>query len=198
MGIGDVNSLIDIIGWAHSIKISLLNLDSINELDITGTYPISYLALDPALLHIKPNLIPGLTMEDIKEIAPDSLLIKLRSADQVQYTRVRELKHDILWKAFNRFYETQDRFMRERKEFDAFQEADQLNWLNEYAIFSTLAAFNRHFNWEEWPEEHQNLQTSLEWIEKQLPSFYEKFKKQILFYKFIQWLVINRPSAQLK
>lgn len=192
MGIGDINSLMQMIDWANKTNISLLDLSSITELDVTGTHPISSYALDPALLHITPALIPALTVEDIQKIATNSLLNELRNSEEVQYLKVRKLKQDILWKAFERFYNTPDRFFREKKDFEDFRKKDDFKWLKEYSLFRTLVSFNGHPNWQEWPEAQQNPPKVREWLNIQLPFVQDKFEEQILFHKFVQWLVINQ------
>ncbi len=59
-------------------------------------------------------------------------------------------------------------------------------WLNDFAIFSTLAQINTTDNWLEWDV------TVTREDKKQLADFQEKFKDEINYYKFKQFIFFNQ------
>lgn len=108
LGIGDTAAMRDAIDFCAHNKIGILQVLPINETggDNSPYGAISSVALDPALITIAPDTIPGLTKADFDKIADAEQLKELR-AGSVQYPRVKKLKADLLRAAFNNFDNTE-------------------------------------------------------------------------------------------
>src|SRR5271163_2866193 len=109
-GIGDVMAVIIALNFCAKLKIGALQdlpknrtgLDDRNGKDDPSPYnAVSSMALEPRLLYMHPDWVPGCTQEDYALFNAQSLVSALNSGP-VNYRVVGGLKEAILWRAFER------------------------------------------------------------------------------------------------
>src|SRR5262249_50945669 len=101
LGIGDTQAVKDALAFCARNQIGVLQLLPVNETggDNSPYNAVSAIALDPALLTVAPNTVPGLTEESFRQVAtPDAL--QKASAASIDYPFVKKLKLDLLRLAF--------------------------------------------------------------------------------------------------
>ncbi|MBI2812327.1 MAG: 4-alpha-glucanotransferase, partial [Candidatus Melainabacteria bacterium] len=139
LGIGDTAAMRDAVDFCSDHKIGILQVLPINETggDNSPYGAISSVALDPALITVTPETIPGLTKEAFGKIADAALLKKLRSSS-VDYPQVKKLKADLLRAAFENFDKTDVKKNTEKaKSLEKF-EKENTRWLKPYSLFRAL------------------------------------------------------------
>src|SRR4029077_5644131 len=101
LGIGDVAGLREFIDCIAHAGFKLVQLLPINETgaDNSPYNAISAMAIEPATLHLAPNLPADLTREDFEAALIGVDLANLRRG-RVKYRPVKQLKQRILEKAF--------------------------------------------------------------------------------------------------
>ncbi|HSI86960.1 MAG TPA: 4-alpha-glucanotransferase, partial [Candidatus Methylacidiphilales bacterium] len=104
LGIGDTQAVRESIDFCAEHGIGVLQILPINETggDHSPYNAISSVALEPVLLALTPELVPGLTPEILDEYTDSMLLTTLRSGP-VLYEEVKPLKARILAAAFVEF-----------------------------------------------------------------------------------------------
>lgn len=187
-GIGDTKAVLDAISFCAEYKLGLLQLLPINETgaDNSPYNAISSVALDPVYLTLTPEEVPGLLPEILTELAPDSLRAELQ-VGSVQYRRVKELKLEILSRAYVEFEAVDLQEGSETAyEFQAFVEGN-MGWLPGYTLFRTLLnEYNGNALWHEWNKEHQGLVAAETWLHT------AKEREELIRYRqftaYVQWI----------
>jgi 4-alpha-glucanotransferase len=159
LGIGDTAALRQFIDWAAGIGFKIVQLLPINETgaDNSPYNAISAMAIDPATLHLAPNLPPDLTREDF-EVALTSIDLAGLRRGRVKYRPVKQLKQRILEKAFANFCAHADE--KRQAEFRKFCE-EESSWLRDYAFFRVLIAENNgSAAWDRWAQQHQTIEVA--------------------------------------
>ena len=114
------------------------------------------MAIEPATLHLAPNLPPDLTREDFEAALTSIDLASLRRG-RVKYRPVKQLKQRILEKAFANFCARADE--KRQAEFRKFCE-EESSWLRDYALFRVLIEQNKNSAaWDKWSPHHQHDRT---------------------------------------
>lgn len=190
LGVGDTESVREMIDWCASHRFSLLQLLPINESgdDHSPYNAISSMALDPTTIAITPKLIPDLSAATYKEVLADSDLAALRSGP-VQYRKVRSLKLRLLREAFRQFLTKHDAHNTPRaNEFRDFMAVNG-EWIADYSLFRMLMQLHNNLPvWEQWPLEHQNPVRARSWILSRSPDEREQFEQTMLFFAYLQWI----------
>lgn len=185
LGIGDTEAVNKAIEFCSRNKISVLQLLPINETggDNSPYNALSSIALDPALITISPNTIPGLTEEAYNKLATPELLAKLRTG-AVQYPLMKKLKNDLLRAAYVNF--SSKASAKQKKEFAQFL-ADNKEWLPEYALFRTLVE-EHHGNtsWPTWEEEYRTIESAKKATGGKAVK--ARFEEEQTFWSFVQWI----------
>src|SRR5438105_1343459 len=153
LGIGDTQCIKEAIDFCARNNAAVLQVLPINETggDNSPYSTISSVALDPVLLALTPDAVPGLTEHDYKEIvgrAPVGAGASQPSIP-VNYPVVKKLKLDLLQAAFRNFANP-DAFAAEKAQLAQFvkYEAD---WLLDYTLFRTLVAVHKgNASWPKW------------------------------------------------
>src|SRR2546423_11685020 len=80
LGIGDVATLREFIGWSRENGFCLVQMLPINEMggDHSPYNAISSVAIEPTTLHLAPTSPPELTREDFESITSNETLYSLR------------------------------------------------------------------------------------------------------------------------
>src|SRR5213079_2498632 len=101
---------------------------------------------------------------------------------------VRSLKIDLLGKSFLNFSRRAREDIAYSTDFDAFC-ATEREWLVDYAFFLALLEENGYSErWDEWREEHRNLDSAREWIAAQPQKKHAQFGERARFYRYVQWI----------
>jgi 4-alpha-glucanotransferase len=163
LGIGDLAALREFIDWVAKSGFKLVQLLPINEIggDNSPYNTISAMAIEPTTLHLAPGSPEDLTLEDFDSALAEVDLPDLRRGP-VKYPRVKTLNRHLLEKAFSRFSDcaSEDRRLNFRK----FCEEERA-WLDDYVFFRALMEENgEKENWDEWPVEHQSVETARNWF----------------------------------
>jgi 4-alpha-glucanotransferase len=189
LGVGDTLAVRDAIVFSAKHKLGLLQLLPITETgDDNSPYnAISSVALDPLYLSLRPEEVPGLSAEILKDMISDALRSELQKGS-VQYRRVKQLKLEILSHAYIEF-EAVD--LEEGSdlayEFQAFVE-NNMGWLPGYTLFRTLLnEYNNNPLWQEWAPEHQGLIAAETWLTGAEDR--EELVRYRQFTAYVQWVV---------
>lgn len=189
LGIGDTQAVKEAIDFCVSANIGVLQLLPINETggDNSPYNAISSVALDPVLLTMTPDTVPGLTQEIIDRIAPGALQNELRGLKAVDYTRVKPLKSHLLGEAFGNFkHDHLGNNTSEAQEFKRFL-VEQEHWLQDYTLFRTLIDANGgNASWTEWPEQQRSAEKARQWLATS-PNR-QDLENGREFFSYVQWV----------
>jgi 4-alpha-glucanotransferase len=190
LGVGDTEGVRQMIDWCAEHGLSVLQILPINETggDNSPYNAISSQALDPTTIAVSPRYISDLSAAKFDAIARPDLLAELRRG-AVDYRRVKALKRDLLWGAFESFLAKEHNKKTSReKRFKLFVEQNA-DWLRDYALFRVL--MEEHGNspsWERWPKEHRDSQAARQWLESLPAESREKQNEKLLFFCYVQWI----------
>lgn len=170
----------DAIDFCAELGIRWLQLLPINETsgDNSPYNAISSIALEPSLLTLEPEEVPGLEREDIpKEWSEEG-----SSQELIDYPRVKERKRMLLEQAYARL---SDRRSPAWKEFQVFCRR-HAPWLKGYSLFrALLEQQGGDPRWDRWPAEVVHYRSSLAWLRKTRPR---QLLRRRAFYSFVQWV----------
>jgi 4-alpha-glucanotransferase len=190
LGIGDTQSVKEMIDWSSKHGFTVLQLLPINESgDDNSPYnAISSRALDPTAIHISTKSLPDLTESAFKQHASPGLIEELQKG-VVQYRKVKKLKKDLLWDAFQNFLKKHDAKNSERAlQFRSFI-LENNDWISDYALYRTLMEIHdRVAVWTQWPKEHQSPVKARSWILSRSESERIEIEDSILFFCYVQWI----------
>jgi len=189
LGIGDTTAMRNAIDFCAKHHIGVLQVLPINETggDNSPYNAISSVALDPVLLAITPDTIPGLSEELYRSIASDEVVTQLRKGS-VHYPRVKRLKQDLLEAAFKEFEKAESQ--QAKKELAAF-EADNKAWLEHYTLFRAL--IDEHGGnscWTHWESELQSFQSAKQTIATRPDA--ANIERTRRFWTYVQWLAYGQ------
>lgn len=191
-GIGNLGDLKRIIEWTSELKGGFVGINPLHAIPnkkpfgISPYSPISRLYKNFIYLDIEG-------IQEVKELmANESWIIahweeiknqinELRGKELVDYEKVASIKEKILRQAFALFYE---KFILRNDSIEDFRRYI-LEEGNDLESFATYMALSKEFgeNWQEWPVEYRMP------LSKTVQEFKETHDKEILFYKYIQWLI---------
>ncbi len=202
LGIGDVVALRDFIDWNAELGMGFVQLLPINETgsDNSPYNAISSVALDPLTLDCSPG---EAGLEDLSKSVYDEVLAGLDMGELrrggVDYVKVRELKFDLLWRAFLVFLEKHCQQGTKRDEaFHAYCEA-QAGWLGDYCLFRLLMDMEGgNQNWQTWGDAFNTIDKAREFVRNLLDSEPVKTERQLMFYAYVQWITDQQWRAVRK
>lgn len=190
LGIGDTEAMRDAIDFCHRNKIGVLQVLPINESggDNSPYNAISSIALDPALLSISPDTVPGLTKETFAQLAPEAHIAELRSGP-VDYPRVKHLKLELLRAGFKEF-DKGPKDSPEHKLFQGFQHENR-GWLEPYTLFRTIVAeHHNHAVWTHWEPELKTYEGAVSWLNNHNRK--SELEQSRNFWAYVQWLAFKQ------
>jgi 4-alpha-glucanotransferase len=193
-GCGDVAALRQFVDWAAAHGFRLVQLLPVNETggDNSPYNAISSVAMEPTT--IDPLAIADLSPEEIERIAGEHDIAELREG-AVQWSAVKELRHDLLWRAFQNFCaQSWSRQDGRAQAFAAFAKAES-EWLESYALFRVLMTRQRTESWDSWPEEVRNFAAAEKWLEALRPGHREVFDQELRFVCYVQWQAFEQWRA---
>ena len=182
VGIGDLDDLKLLIGWANKTGNTIIQLLPMNEIGaIFCPYDsLSSFAIEPAYLSLNKltasNKIKN-KIEDLKERFP-----KVRA--HVDYG-IKKEKLSLLWEIFCADNNCDS---EELKQFIT----QNSYWLNDFALFKVIKDDQNGKAWYEWEDKYKNRDTT------RLEDFHNEHKKQIIFQQWMQWLAFKQFKAVKK
>ena len=189
LGIGDTQAIKEAIDFSARINSAVLQLLPINETggDNSPYNAISSVALDPVLLTLEPNVVPGLTDNDLAELVGPDVRKDLQTGP-VDYPKVKHLKFQLLRRAFDRFKKQSQ--TAAQTEFDKFQKQQQA-WLPAYSLFRTLIEVHGgNACWTQWLPGQRTPKAAEQWIEQDKES--KKLSDMREFYAYVQWVAFSQ------
>ncbi|MBM4146122.1 MAG: 4-alpha-glucanotransferase [Nitrospira sp.] len=195
-GIGDFTDLKKITAWVAGLKGSLVGINPLHVIPNTSPFgaspysPISrlyknFIYLDiERIPEVKESKDAGKFMSSRKY---SQKLDELKKADLIDYEAVASLKEKILKCAFSVFYKKH--YLRNTgrgREFRKYISEEGLA-LESFSLFMALSEHmkktkNAH-SWQEWPRKYHDMSG------KTVDAFRKEFKKEIIFYQYVQWLI---------
>ncbi|MGY8690693.1 MAG: 4-alpha-glucanotransferase, partial [Verrucomicrobiales bacterium] len=157
LGCGDTQVVHELIDLAKEVGLGSLNLLPIQE-TVKGNdpfSPLSLFALDPILLDVSPW-----TLDDLQSVAYDRLTKDVSSShgsesNALSYNKVKKLKLDLLWQAFEHFWKTHFLEGSSRaRDYHRFCKREAA-WLPDCSMYRMLMDFEQgRESWEDWSEDY--------------------------------------------
>ncbi len=187
LGIGDAVSMRTAIDFCAAQKLRVLQILPINETggDNSPYNAISSVALDPVLLRVSPEEVPGLLHLHMEAVAPEETRWEL-AGPAVDYVHVKRLKMGLLRLAHAEFLANGSEGKKE--DFDQFCE-DNEAWLEPYALFRTL--LDIHHGDARWPLWNEGIRTpaaAKAWIGTLPQAEREEITLDRNFHSYVQWV----------
>jgi 4-alpha-glucanotransferase len=201
LGIGDTRAVCEFVDWADDRGVRCVQLLPIGETgpDHSPYNAISSRALEPALLHMHPDWVPGLTPHDLKNVAnPDGN--KSEEKTRVDYDTVKPLKQSLLQSAFEHFKCAEDHpgesLHRLRSEFEEFCKLEEA-WLDDYSLFRLLAEISEQPEWDIWPLHYRTAASARVWLAERTSEKKLVLGRRREYFCFVQW-VADRQWRRVK
>jgi 4-alpha-glucanotransferase len=188
-GIGDTFAVRQAIDFCAARSFAVLQILPIHETfeDPSPYSPISSKALSPALLSLTPEEVPGLTHEDLTQLAPDSWRTQLRNGI-VKHGSVHSLKLQVLFQAHRRFIQQSDEALA--AEFTTFKNQEQ-SWLRHYLLYRLLIReYEGNPNWLDWRPEHHSVAGAESWLARHTDR--EALERTMDGLAFAQWVGVRQ------
>lgn len=194
-GSGEILDLIPFVDWMTIHHLRVLQILPIYETapDETSPYQaLSSFAIDPAYLSVsgEQDFQDNADIEDC--LASETMrhdLAEWQSRDRVDLKPIRTLKYQLLKLAFFKFkHEEWDQKTPQAQAFQEFIDEKSV-WLNDYALFWQLKRKHQWAHWCTWPPPFQHRDPEA------LDTFEEEAAEDILFIKYVQWILSSQWSA---
>ena len=195
LGIGDTMAVSQALEFCAHNSLSVLQVLPINETggDNSPYGAISSVALEPVLLTVEPDSIPGLDAKDYEWIV-DQSGTKEDDNGYVKYHIVKKLKLDLLRSAWTNFKTKMSSEFSEDWETFAQFEKDHESWLPFYTLFRTfIDVHGGNACWTQWPKEHQTVAGAKAWVKAS--NIKDKLEDDSRFFGFVQWLAFRQWTA---
>jgi 4-alpha-glucanotransferase len=177
VGVGDFEAFDALFGWMRQASQKLVMV--LPLLPTTPGDPSPYstrsaFGLNPLFIHL------GWLPEGVRFTAEEQKQIdEARASPTVRYDLVFPVKTAALERAFQ-IFQDQGSTARSR-DFDAWC-AGQREWLEGYALYSTLSEVNDRKPWWEWPAPLANREP------KALEAAYREHTRRIRYHQWLQWV----------
>ena len=183
LGIGDTLAFEDAVDFCARNNFSILQTLPINETsgDNSPYNSISSKALEPCLLSMTPELVPGLTKEMIAAAGTES---GDGDSTVIDYDLVKSLKLRLFRSAFDSFCKSGDK--KSKSALEKF-ETENRAWLEPYVVFRTIVEnFNGNTKWTDWPEELRTFSTAKAALLEEDSKGDNKSSME--FFSYVQWV----------
>lgn len=192
LGVGDANAMRGAIDFCSENSIGMLQILPINETggDNSPYTAISSVALDPIYVATTPDTVPSLTKDMISNLVSEDERRNLCQGS-VNYPRIKQLKRDLLWAAFERF--EKDELEKNTPIVAQLQEFEKANqrWLEQYTLFHTLMdEHNGDARWTLWEPELQSFAKASKATEKSPKK--AEIDRTRRFWSFVQWVAYSQ------
>jgi len=191
-GIGEFGDLPMFSRWLLEAGQSLVQILPIHEMPSIETSPYSALtamALDPIYITMASvGDFAGLGAELALDGAEQAELKRLQQSPRIEYSSVRKLKERWLRRSFDRFLRLEvARGTPRAARFDTFVAA-QSWWLDEYALFRSLAALHDERPWMNWPEPLARAES------KAVEEARRVLHQEMTYRSYLQWIAAEQWS----
>ncbi|MBU3665859.1 MAG: 4-alpha-glucanotransferase [Chthoniobacterales bacterium] len=197
LGIGDTQSLKELIDWASEHGFGLVQVLPINEPggDNSPYNIISSLAIDPATVATQPEVLKDLTSGDFKAICARHDVPALREG-KVNYRGVRALKTELLEAAWKKFKGKQlKEKTRRAQQFSAWCK-ENAGWLEAYTLFRALVRLHgENENTGLWPKKQRTFAAAKKWLASASPAEKRKMKEWRNYFAYVQWIAYAQWSG---
>ncbi len=196
LGIGDTESLRELVDWAAARGFGALQILPINETagDNSPYNILSSIALEPTTIATNPKALPDLSAHDFKKVCARHDISALREP-QVNYEGVRTLKSELLEAAWQNFCAKEIKGKTKRaKDFSVWKTTHKA-WLTPYTLFRALIRLHEeNDDVALWPKNQRTFTSAQTWLESApLPT-----RRQIRVWRdlfsYIQWIAFNQWS----
>jgi len=195
-GIGDFTDLKKIVEWFADLKGGFVGINPLHAIPntkpfgISPYFPISRLFKN--FIYLDIETIPDVsessnTQAIMKSESFKEELKKLKKRKLIDYERIALLKEKILRHAFDFFYK--EHYLQETLRGQNFRRyvQEEGETLELFSLFLVLWKHMKRecnaYTWQQWPEGYQNP------LNNAVQKFRKTHEKEILFYKYIQWLI---------
>ncbi len=186
LGIGDTAAVREAIDFCTELGLGWLQVLPIHETggDHSPYNALSAFALDPALLEMTPQSVPGLTEALLEKIAPPELRAAFEGDAEVDYSAVKAVKRALLEAAHQNW--RSDPSPQEATAFEYFEQ-QHADWLRDYALFRALVEFHDgNADFEAWPDEyHDAARVRERWHAQELSPGIVAY---VDFFVWVQWV----------
>ncbi|RPJ70676.1 MAG: 4-alpha-glucanotransferase [Acidobacteria bacterium] len=185
-GIGEIGDIPAFASWLRRAGQNLLQLLPINEMAIGQRSPYSAMtamAIDPIFISVHE-------VEDFEAAGGEeamggewrAALERARRSVVVDYDLVRRVKEPALRLAFARFHD--EEWTRATRRAHALKAwcVEQAWWLDDYALFRALHAYERERPWNDWPDGLAAREAAA------LAAARKKHEAEILYRSWLQWV----------
>ena len=196
LGIGDTESLKELVDWASTHGFGLVQVLPINETggDNSPYNIISSLALDPTTIATNPGALKDLPAADFKKICAAHDVAAFR-AGKVNYCGVRALKGELLeaaWKKFKAKHLKEK--TRRAKELAAWAKEND-TWLEPYTLFRALVRWHgENENTDLWPKKQGTYAAAKKWLASASPADKRKVRALRDFFAYVPWIAYRQWS----
>lgn len=198
LGIGDTLAMKEAVDFCARNNITVLQTLPINETsgDNSPYNAISSISLEPCLLAMTPEMVPGLTGkhldEEVRKAGIDT------AAERIDYDKVRALKLRLLRLAFEDFSRGN---RSEKAEFENFKQ-HHARWLVPYSLFRTIMSeHGGNSCWTQWDEKLHLVADAEAWLaghaDKKRLHQEREYWMFVQFAAYSQWREV-RKQADLK
>jgi 4-alpha-glucanotransferase len=195
LGVGDTESLSEVIEWAAGNNFRAVQILPVNETggDHSPYNVLSAFALDPSTITTHPSWLPELTTAEYRRITEKRDLGALRSGP-VDYTEAKSLKRELLESAWSRFQKGDGRGGR-AKLFAHFLE-DHSAWLPDYTLYRFLLERNNNMeDLSRWPLDQRYAASAHDWLAGLPSKERAESEARRLFFAFVQWIAFSQWSS---
>jgi hypothetical protein len=192
LGCGDTQVVHELIDLAHAMGLQSLTVLPIQE-TVKGNdpaSPISFYALDPILLDVSPW-----TLDDLQSTAYDRVTQSVdaeydkTNGDALAYNRVKKVKIDLIWQAFEQFWDAH--YLKgsiRARDYHRFCHREQ-RWLPDYCMYRMLMDFEQgRESWEDWSEDYGRYEDARQFVAAISAKKPEALERQLAFYAYVQWV----------
>jgi len=197
LGIGDTESLKQMVDWASENGFGLVQVLPINETggDNSPYNIISSLALDPTTIATNPSALGDLSAADFKKICAAHDVAALR-AGKVDYRGVRALKGELLQAAWKKFKAKHVREKTRRARAFAAWTRENAGWLEAYTLFRALVRLHgENENTDLWPKKQRTWAGAKKWLASASPADKRKVRALRDFFAYVQWIAYGQWAA---
>ena len=184
LGIGDTLAMKDAVDFCARNSITVLQTLPVNETsgDNSPYNAVSSISLEPSLLAMVPELVPGLKQEHLEEEVSKAGVDEANH--RIDYDKVRALKLRLLKLAFTNFETSGD--AKQKAEFAKFKEHHR-EWLVPYSLFRTIMAeHNGNPCWTQWDEPLQTVAGAEKWLAAHADK--KRLEETRSYWQYVQWI----------
>ncbi len=200
LGIGDTESLRELVDWAARHGFGMVQILPVNEPggDSSPYNSISSVALDPLTIATNPKSMRDLSSADFHSVSARHDVDAL-CAGLVNYRAVRALKGELLEAAWKKFKASQlKEKTRRAKEFQ-FWCKENTAWLGPYTLFRVMVRLHGENEvTDHWPRRQRNFASAKKWLAAASPVQQRKVRELRHFFAYVQWIAYGQWLALKK